>query len=76
MPIVGHAQRLQPLAGDEADAAGGRVKQDGVAGFDLVGPRDQVLTVIPLSIIAAAVSDLMPSGIFTRRAAGTLRASE
>ena len=33
----GGAQRLAPLAEDEADAAGGRMHQDGVALLHLVG---------------------------------------
>ena len=37
------AQRLGPLARDEADAAGCRVEQDGIAFLDLVGLPDEVL---------------------------------
>ena len=39
----GRAEMLRPLAEDEADAAGGGVDQDDVAGFDRVGAAHQVL---------------------------------
>ena len=39
----GSAEMLCPLAQDRADAAGGRMQQDGVAGFDAVGLPDQIL---------------------------------
>ena len=37
------AEMLGPLRGDEPDAAGGGVEQDGVAGLHPVGPPQQVL---------------------------------
>ena len=39
----GSAEMLCPLAQDRADAAGGRMQQDGVAGFDAISLADQVL---------------------------------
>ena len=65
------AERLRPLAGDEADAAGGGVPQDVSPAFGMhVQAAQQVLTVRPCSIMLAACSKLMPSGSFTRRSAG------
>ena len=37
------ADMVQPLAGDEADAAGGGVEQYGVALVDLEGTADEIL---------------------------------
>jgi hypothetical protein len=55
-----HAQRARPLAGDQADAAGGRVEQDGVAGLELAKVRrNRYCTVRPCSIMAAPVSKSM-----------------
>ena len=39
----GGAEMLGPLAEDQADAAGRRMQQDGVAGLDAIGLADQVL---------------------------------
>ncbi|GJE43567.1 hypothetical protein AEGHOMDF_2746 [Methylobacterium soli] len=44
----GGAEMLGPLAGDEADAPGGGVEQDGVAGLHREGPVQQVLGGEPL----------------------------
>ncbi len=43
-----HAERLQPLAGDEPDASGRRMKDDGVARLHLVKALDQILDGHPL----------------------------
>jgi hypothetical protein len=48
-----HAHRARPLAGNQADAAGGRMEQDGVAGLERIGAPEQVLHGQPCSIMAA-----------------------
>ena len=37
------AERARPLAGDQADAAGGRVVQDGLAALERIDLAEQVL---------------------------------
>ena len=73
VPMTRTPSVLGPLAGDQADAARGRVEQDGVAALDAARAQQQVLAVIPFSIIAAAVRSSMPAGSGTSRAAGTIR---
>jgi hypothetical protein len=60
------AQRLGPLAGDQAHPAGGGMEQHKVALFAgpalRLGARSRYCAVRPLSIMAAPVSKLMASG--------------
>ena len=72
----GRAEVARPLAGDQPDAAGGRMDQHGVAGADLVGAPQQVLGGHALEHHRRRGASSMASGSLITRAAGSTRSSQ
>ena len=71
------AERPRPLAGDQADAAGGRVVEDGLAALERIDLAEQVLRRHALhhQRRGGAVADT-PSGSGISTSAGITRTSE